>query len=281
VETVAAQQTGVLTGQDDGSAVAERPPGALVATPPPRSQSVQEPSRSALLDLPPPVEPEPSGAQAAGAGPVASGSDLLPPPVENADPPPSTRRALRWRDLAANKPDPPPREGGTREPDSYCHFDAKRHRIEDFRLPDLQGRLVRFQDLDADLILLDFWGTWCQPCLRSIPHLTDLQKRLAGKQFQVVGIACERGEMPAGERIDAVARTIQKLKINYPVLISSMDGTCPLQQALHVQAYPTLVLLDRHGRILWQDQGGTRLTLSRLDRMLDLTLKSSDGRRRY
>jgi hypothetical protein len=59
-----------------------------------------------------------------------------------------------------------------------------------------------------------------------------------------------------------------------------MDGSCPLQKALHVQAYPTLILVDRHGRILWQDRGATRLTMMRLDRMISIATKSDD-RRRY
>ena len=139
---------------------------------------------------------------------------------------------------------------------------------------------MRFQDFDTDLILLDFWGSWCQPCLRSVPHLVDLQKRLGGKQLQVIGIACEREETPAAERAAGVAKAVKKLGINYPVLVTSMDGSCPLQKALHVQAYPTLILVDRQGRVLWQDQGATRLTMARLDRMISIATKP-DARRRY
>ena len=61
----------------------------------------------------------------------------------------------------------------------------------DFRLPGLDGKPVCFRELDADLVLLDFWGTWCQPCLKSIPHLVALQERL-GKKLVVVGVACEQ-----------------------------------------------------------------------------------------
>jgi hypothetical protein len=104
---------------------------------------------------------------------------------------------------------------------------------------------------------------------------------MGGKQLQVVGIACEREETSPAQRVAGVAKTSQKLGINYPVLVSSLDGNCPLQNALHVQAYPTLILVDRQGRILWQDQGATKLTMARLDRMLSLAIKPSDGRRRY
>jgi hypothetical protein len=104
---------------------------------------------------------------------------------------------------------------------------------------------------------------------------------MGGKQLQVVGIACEPSKASAAARTAAVAKATQKLGINYPVLVSSLDGTCPLQKALNVQAYPTLILVDRQGRILWQDKGATRLTLFRLDRMLDMAARSTDGQRRF
>jgi thiol-disulfide isomerase/thioredoxin len=147
-----------------------------------------------------------------------------------------------------------------------CQFNADERRLVDFRLPDSQGQMVSFHDFDADLILLDFWGTWCAPCRKSIPHLIEIQQTLGGKKVQVVGIACER--TPAKDRVAGVARSLKELKINYPVLISSMDGTCPVQDALQIQFYPTLVLIDRQGRILWREQGATDVTLARMDRFL-------------
>ena len=129
-----------------------------------------------------------------------------------------------------------------------CQFNPEERRLVNFRLPDVQGRMVSFHDFDADLILLDFWGTWCAPCRKSVPHLIEIQQTLGGKKVQVVGIACER--TPAKDRAANVARSLKELKINYPVLISSMDGTCPVQDALQIQFYPTLVLVDRQGRIL-------------------------------
>jgi thiol-disulfide isomerase/thioredoxin len=294
------QQTTVLAQADEPAPLPELPPGALVES---------APRLSPLTDLPPPEEHTSAPASAMPV-PVAShdAPTLLPPPVESvgstpalfpaplqaqseagstpdmASPDASSRPRPKWRDLAASQVDPPPLEnavrGSPKEPATYCRFDSKHRRIEDFRLPDLQGRLVRFQDFDTDLILLDFWGSWCQPCLRSVPHLIDLQKRLGGKQLQVIGIACEREETPAVERAAGVANAAKKLGINYPVLMTSTDGSCPLQKALHVQAYPTLILVDRQGHVLWQDQGATRLTMARLDRMISIATKP-DGRRRY
>jgi thiol-disulfide isomerase/thioredoxin len=242
----------------------EVPPGALVAVPPASTPVAfsEVPASARSEEREPPAESDPA------------------PPVPTDRP----RRRPSWRELAQAEGSPPPRTdpadpsaSAPAEEDVYCHYDARLRRIEDFRLPDPEGKLVRFQDLDADLILLDFWGTWCQPCVQSVPHLVDLQARIGDKKLKVVGIACEQA--PPANRAALVAKAASRLGINYTLLVSGTDGDCPLQQALHIQAYPTLILVDRQGRILWQDQGATPLTLARLDRMLAQTLQADDRRK--
>ena len=160
-----------------------------------------------------------------------------------------------------------------------CSYDARLRRIIDFRLPDLEGKPVRFQDLDADYVLLDFWGTWCSPCLDSIPHLVALQKKYGPGRFRVVGIACEEG--PPEQRKAKVDEASRKLGINYAVLLSTMDGKpCPVQQALQIQAMPTMILVDRRGQILWRSTGSTPSTEERLDRVLASSMGRGDTVRR-
>jgi thiol-disulfide isomerase/thioredoxin len=150
---------------------------------------------------------------------------------------------------------------------SSCKYDARAKRVVDFQLADLDGGAVKFADIDSDYILLDFWGTWCSPCIKSIPHLIDLQGRYDPERVQVVGIAYETG--PVESRDATVRRAADQLGINYPILMAETDGKpCPLAAALNVQAYPTLILLDRSGKILWRDSGSGEQTLSRLDRVI-------------
>jgi thiol-disulfide isomerase/thioredoxin len=152
----------------------------------------------------------------------------------------------------------------------FCDFDDSEQRLNDFALPDVSGRLVSFRDIDADLILLDFWGTWCGQCRTSIPHLKELQSTLGGKRLQVVGIACE--QKPAGERAGAVAQVVEKLGINYTVLVTGMDGNCKVQDAFRIRFYPTMVLLDRDGRILSRQEGATTTTLTKIDNQIAKSL---------
>ena len=86
--------------------------------------------------------------------------------------------------------------------------------------------MVSLHDIDADVILLDFWGSWCEPCRKSVPHLLEIQAKFAGKRVQVVGIACEKAAA-AKDRQASAAKAVQELGINYPVLLSSRDGSCP------------------------------------------------------
>lgn len=233
------------------------------------------------------------------------------PTPEPPAPPDAAPRKQTWRELTQSTKDLPPLEGrkslalasnasktdrkilqpsfqstprrerstGTPQGSGpLCEYDARLRKIMDFRLPSLDGTSVRLSDIDADLILLDFWGTWCDPCLRSIPHLVDLQTRM-GKKIAVVGIACEPDGSP--EAVAKVAETAQRLKINYPILLSRNDGKCPVQESLHIQAFPTMILIDRTGQIVWRDQGATPSTLARLDRRILEASPKSGATRRY
>lgn len=186
-----------------------------------------------------------------------------------------TLASLRGKDESAGG------EAATTALTPSCKYDERSGRLVrliDFTLPDVQGRPVRFQDLDADYILLDFWGTWCGPCLKSVPHLVQLQNRYDIKRLRVVGVAYEQAE--AGQGAALVARAMSDLGINYPVLVGESDGRpCPLAHALKVQAYPTLVLLDRHGRVLWRDSGASPSTLARLDRVVAANARAGTVRR--
>jgi thiol-disulfide isomerase/thioredoxin len=157
-----------------------------------------------------------------------------------------------------------------------CRFDNRSRRLVDFELPDLDGRPVRFRDIDADYILLDFWGTWCGPCRKAIPHLVGIQSRYDPQRLRVVGVAYEQG--PPEARVETVRDAAERLGINYPLLIAEQDGRpCPLAEALRVQAYPTMVLLDRHGRVLWRDTGANPATLAKLDRVVAANTRATAG----
>jgi hypothetical protein len=171
--------------------------------------------------------------------------------------------------VSARRPASP---AAPRSAEVACRLDPGRRRVVELQLPGLDGAMMSLRDIDADIILLDFWGSWCRECRKSVEHHRDLEAQLVGKRVQVIGIACERGITPEARR-DAAAAAARKLGINYPVLVTTMDGTCPVQRALQVQFYPSMILLDRDGNILQFEQGATDTTLGRIDRTIAKVLR--------
>lgn len=271
--------------------------GAETATAPARSVAMAPPSKSAFGrdTLPRTAAPSTAAREPNAPRPNAAAKpapktwgDLAKqppkPPEETAltvDPAPAPAVVAEAENAAALTPGPAvaakearprsKRRGAEPQPApkpavSLCSFDARLGKLNDFRLPDLEGRPIGLKDLDADLIVLDFWGTWCKPCLDAVPHLVELQKKFGPGRVAVVGIACEEDNPAEWKlKVEAAAR---KLGINYTVLLSGTDGPCPLRAALHVQALPTLVVLDRTGAIRWRGEGSNAATLNRLDRVV-------------
>lgn len=109
-----------------------------------------------------------------------------------------------------------------------------------FELKDLKGRTVRLSDYKGNVVLLNFWATWCAPCRAEMPDLIKLQTQYQPKGLQVVGVT-----YPDYSRA-GVRRIVQRLKLNYPIL----SGTRTLAALYGVgEVLPTTIVIDREGRI--------------------------------
>jgi thiol-disulfide isomerase/thioredoxin len=237
-----------------------------------------------VSDLPPPTAPDPNAnadSQAAAPQPRKMKWGELGRPRQSQQIAAGNSRVATLRDGTANSTRGRTLAVGLSNSGmvpASCDYDARKGRLNDFQLPDVGGAPVRLRDLDADYVLIDFWGSWCDPCLASIPHLVQLQSEFDPKRLTVIGVAYEQAP-PSQAAANAIAAA-RRLGVNYPILLGGLDDKpCPLQTALHVQAFPTMVLVDRHGRILWRDQGATNATLARLDRVIASTVSADVVRR--
>jgi thiol-disulfide isomerase/thioredoxin len=128
-------------------------------------------------------------------------------------------------------------------------------RLENFALNDVNGGTWEFRQHKGKLVLLDFWGTWCPPCCEAIPHLKILNQFYAGYGLEVVGIAYESGS--PSEQARKVAALRDRMKIPYRLLLGAgQKASCPVRDAFQVESFPTLVLLDETGQIIWRSKDG-------------------------
>ncbi len=106
-----------------------------------------------------------------------------------------------------------------------------------FTLKTYDGRPVSLADFQGKVVLLDFWGTFCPPCIAALPKLQALHDQHAARGFAVVGVT-----------VDDRAAMVKKAtaKIRYPIL----QATPQVWSAYKVNALPSLVLVGRDGRIV-------------------------------
>jgi thiol-disulfide isomerase/thioredoxin len=145
------------------------------------------------------------------------------------------------------------------------------------RLPllGIDGRQQVLGNLTGELILLDFFGSWCGPCRAAVPHLNTVYRRYSDKGLAVVGIACEYGA--TNERLARASGLRSKLHIEYPLALSTKAAgeSCAVRSAFGVSSYPTFILLNRQGDVLFRGIGGGGDNFARLDAAIRANLHSA------
>ncbi|MCI0668257.1 MAG: TlpA family protein disulfide reductase [Methylococcaceae bacterium] len=120
--------------------------------------------------------------------------------------------------------------------------------LQSFSLPDTEGREHNIAEWKGKVLVINFWATWCPPCLEEIPLFMEMQESHGRQGLQFIGIAVEDP--------DPVREFSGKLKINYPILIAGLPGL-GLSSALGNPAgvVPFSVVVNREGRIVHRHPG--------------------------
>jgi cytochrome c biogenesis protein CcmG, thiol:disulfide interchange protein DsbE len=127
--------------------------------------------------------------------------------------------------------------------------------IADLAFPELNGGAWRLSEHRGEVVLINYWASWCGPCREETPGLIDLAREYRYKGLSIVGVSMDMGGKPAVEGF------LREFHLPYPILMPDLASP----SAPAVDALPTTVLVDRSGRVAKSYVGAVRESIFRAD----------------
>lgn len=109
----------------------------------------------------------------------------------------------------------------------------------DFTLKNSEGENLKLSEYRGDVVMINFWASWCAPCRQEMPLLDELYQRYHKVGFTLMGVNVE-------EDTSKARKLLEELPVGFPILF---DNSNKVSQLYKVSAMPSTVLIDRDGRL--------------------------------
>ena len=139
---------------------------------------------------------------------------------------------------------------------------AKGEKAPDWTLKAPDGKLVSLSDFKGKVVLLDFWGTWCAPCLRAMPTIQTLHNKYKSQGLEVVGVSVK-------DRPGAPEAYMKKKGYTYQLVLQGIKVARQYQVAL----YPSVYVIDRKGNISFAKSGATKKLKTILEMAIEKVIR--------
>lgn len=127
----------------------------------------------------------------------------------------------------------------------FLSLSASADPAPDFTLPSSTGENVRLAEQRGQVVMLNFWASWCGPCRKEMPLLDEMSKRYSSAGFVLYGVNVEEDNTDA-------KKLLKDLGVSFPILFDTESKASSLY---NVDAMPTTVVIDKKGEIRYVNRG--------------------------
>jgi thiol-disulfide isomerase/thioredoxin len=135
----------------------------------------------------------------------------------------------------------------------------------DFSVTTLSGQTFSSQNLHGRVVLLEFWATWCAPCIATMPSMQGLDRKFLGRPFVLLGVSLDQDR-------NAWRTFVTKDKMTWP---QYLDHSQELQRKFKVQGPPAYILIDANGDIRFRQLGWVPTTTFQLTAEINKALQNA------
>jgi thiol-disulfide isomerase/thioredoxin len=132
---------------------------------------------------------------------------------------------------------------------------------------DAEDKKFKLSDYKGKVVMLDFWASWCGPCMAMVPHNRELVKKLEGRPFVLLGVNADQ------DKAD-FKKAQESAKINWR---SFFDGSGKISTDWRIKAFPTMLLIDHKGVMRHKFVGGGPDTAKAIDKAIEELVKEAEA----
>jgi thiol-disulfide isomerase/thioredoxin len=132
-------------------------------------------------------------------------------------------------------------------------FTTKNNIAPEFTTKDITGKIINLKSFRGKLVLLNFWASWCGPCLEEVPFINKIRESYSNEKLEIIGVSYDRDSI-------AFSSCVMKNKMNWIHIYNDTD----LEKKYGNKPIPSLYLIDEKGVILysnWEDNNDTLISL--------------------
>jgi thiol-disulfide isomerase/thioredoxin len=133
----------------------------------------------------------------------------------------------------------------------------------------LDGTTFKLEDYKGKVVVVNFWATWCGPCIKEMPELVKLREENKDKGFEIIGVNAD-----PEEDTSMVKAFVEKQKLTYKIAQSEKDFFGLFYKITKQDVIPQSFLIDREGRLNGAFVGGSGKTLVQLKENIDRLLSA-------